>query len=129
MAVVLSEGPRIDLTGSGVLALAVLGVVGGVALWVYLKRDEIAKAADEAVGLVNPADSRNLAYGAVSSIGEAVTGREGWTLGSQIADWFPSAAERAFNDSMRPAVVPLTPEQQAFNAQPDTYGVAPYFAP
>lgn len=81
---------KFDLTGSGVLALAAVAAVGVLVIW---KRKELAAVADA----VNPASESNIVNRAVSSVGEAVTGREGWTLGSQLADWFPSAAERELN--------------------------------
>lgn len=81
---------KVDLTGTGVLALAAVAAVAGLLLW---KRKELAAVADA----INPASDSNIVNRGVSSVGEAITGREGWTLGGQLADWFPSAAERELN--------------------------------
>lgn len=116
------KAPPVTLTAGGLLALAGLAVLGVAGVWLYTKRGAIAAAAGEAVGLVNPADDRNLVNRGVSAVGEAVTGREGWTLGGQIADWFPSAAERELGRQLRPSTSPATSE-------PEPYGLPPYYAP
>lgn len=46
-----------------------------------------ANAVGEVVPYVNPADSRNVVYSGVSSVGEYITGERGWTLGGQIYEW------------------------------------------
>jgi hypothetical protein len=126
--VVLSEGmrPNLQLTGGGVVAVVGLVALAAAGLYLYSQRQRIGQAlaqgADQALGLVNPADDRNAAYRAASAIGGAITGREDWTLGGQLADWFPSAAERELNEQLRPAPKPDLPE-------PDPYGAAPYYAP
>jgi hypothetical protein len=99
---------KLDLTGSGVLALAAVAAVGGLLLW---KRKEIAAVAEA----VNPASDQNHVNRGLSAVGEAVTGREGWSLGSQLADWFPSAAERELSRQWA-APPPATVDQAIMDA-------------
>lgn len=107
------RAPNVNLSGTGILALAGLAALGLAGAWVYANRKTIASAAERTVATFNPADDRNAAYSAVSAVGEAVTGRQGWTLGGQIADWFPSAAERELE---RQWSRPLTVDQAILDA-------------
>ena len=68
-----------------VLILAAAGV--GLAL--YLGRKAAAEAvevAESAVEAITPTNPENIFYSGVSSVGEAITGDENWTLGSAIYD-------------------------------------------
>jgi hypothetical protein len=123
------KAPNVSIDGVGVAAVAVVALAVGVGFYVWINRRAIGEAASDAVALVNPADADNLVNRGVSAIGEAVTGREGWSLGSQIADWFPSQAEREFNESMRPAAAPAPPPQAHPMTDAAPYGLPDYFAP
>lgn len=107
------KAPNVNLSGTGILALAGLAALGLVGAWVYSNRKTIASAAERTLATVNPADDRNAAYSAVSAVGEAVTGRSGWTLGGAIADLFPSQAER---ELQRQWSQPLTVDQAIMDA-------------
>lgn len=71
-------------------AAAYVGVaaVGVLVLW-WIGRKAAASGSvllDETVGLVNPADSRNLVNRAVTTVGSAVSQDSNWTLGGWIYD-------------------------------------------
>jgi hypothetical protein len=118
--------PNVSIDGVGVAAVAIVALAAGLGIYVFINRKSIVAAASDAVAIVNPADSRNIVNRGVSAIGEVVTGQEGWSLGMQIADWFPSAAEQEFTRSMGPP--PAQPPAQPMT-DTDPYGLPPYFAP
>jgi hypothetical protein len=73
------DGAAIKWTVIG-LAAAVAGVV------LYKGATKGAAAAKTLVTeTLNPASDKNIAYGAVSGIGEAITGEKDWTLGTWLA--------------------------------------------
>jgi hypothetical protein len=72
---------KVTLTGSGVVGLAAVVGVIGLALYLYGKRKEIVAA-------VNPASDQNLAYKASNKVTELVTGDSDATTGTAIYDAF-----------------------------------------
>lgn len=98
---------KLDLTATGVLALAAVAAIAGLYLW---NRRAIGAAVSGAVEAVNPASENNLINRGVSSIGQAVTGDDSWSLGGQLAEWLsPEVAEA--NEMMR--AQPLPPVDRA----------------
>lgn len=104
---------KVDLSGSGVLALAAVGVVGVAAFVLYSKRGAIAQGitdAGNAVGqAVNPTSDKNLAYRGVNAVGSAVSGDSSWSLGTWVYDLLHPDEDRRIADALglqgsRPAV-------------------------
>lgn len=97
---------KVNITPLGVVAF------GGLAALVYAwtQRDKIIKAAEEAAALVNPNDSRNMAYGSANAVVRTVTGDPTATLGSWLYDvksrLFPSEADKAIAALLQPSINP-----------------------
>lgn len=78
-----------NILNTKAVAYGVAMLVGAGVLYVVARQlGGVIGAAAGAVGsAVNPADPRNLANRAVSSIGRSATGDPNWTLGGAIFDW------------------------------------------
>jgi len=76
------------ITGSGVVMLALIAAGGFVAYMLWKKRDTIMKS-------LNPASTENLIYRATGSVVQTATGDPTASLGTKIADWLKSDAEKA----------------------------------
>lgn len=72
---------KAEFTAGGVATLAGIAAVGGLGLWLYANRKEIASA-------VNPASDKNLVYQAANTVTQAVTGQKGASFGSWLYDVF-----------------------------------------
>lgn len=99
------KAPNISLTGGGIAGLAVVAAVAGLGLYAYANRKAIGQALDK----VNPASSGNVVYSGVSSVVTAASGEDN-SLGTWLynlkARWFPSEADQAVADLVRPVSVP-----------------------
>jgi type IV secretory pathway TraG/TraD family ATPase VirD4 len=71
-----------------VLAIVIVGAGAAVAYLLWSNRERLKTAFD-------PTSAQNIAYTGTSKIIQAVTGEKNVTLGSKIADWFKSDAEKA----------------------------------
>lgn len=99
------------ISGSGILALA--AIAGGFLLW--QKRAAISAA-------LNPASDKNVAYSLSNEIIRAISGNKVDTVGTAIANVFPSAAEKAVAAMLK---VPSAPMQTTIATNPfDTKGGA-----
>lgn len=73
---------NVEISGTGVAALAGLAVIGVIGMWIYSNRDAIKGA----VQAVNPASDQNVAYKAANVITQSVTGDKGTSFGSWLYD-------------------------------------------
>lgn len=85
----------LQLSGSGVLTVALIAAAGIVAFIAWKKRASIATA-------LNPASTGNLAYQGANKAIQAATGDSSATLGTKIADWFKPAAEKKVDAMLKP---------------------------
>ena len=74
---------------AGKPAAAVLGGVAALALLWWLFGDRLKAALGSVGSAVNPTSDQNLAYRSVNAVGAAVSGRDGFALGSWIFDVLP----------------------------------------
>lgn len=89
----------------GVIAVAGLGVF----YFLFRKTEKVALAAADAVKYtatvgINPLEERNWANQAVTSLGDVLDDGakdNSFSLGSKIADWFPSDAEKKYLESLK----------------------------
>ena len=99
---------KVNLSGSGVVAVAGVAALAGLGLLIYSKRGNIAAAAGAVVDAVNPASSDNLVYRGVSAA--VVPAGSGDTLGTWLyglkAKYFPSEADEAAAAITNPSRVP-----------------------
>lgn len=105
--------PYVAVAAAAVAAVAILARFGRAAV-------------TAAVPYVNPADERNLANQAVSSIGAAITGDDSWSLGGQLAEWFDPAT-RAVNRMNRMRESP--PAKSAYGQMPSYATTTDHEAP
>lgn len=73
---------NVEVSGTGVAALAGVALLGLVGLWLYSKRGAIAEAAQA----VNPASDKNIVYQGVNAVTQAATGKPGISFGSWLYD-------------------------------------------
>jgi hypothetical protein len=85
------------VTGSGVLGLAVVGAAGIVLYMLYKNRSALAAS-------VNPANPANIINRGANALLQTVTGNKIDTIGTSVANVFPSAAEKAVNAMVGPVV-------------------------
>lgn len=91
---------RIQLSGTGVLALAGVAVLGLGAYAVYRNREAIVAAVD-------PTSDKNAAYQAANKVVEVITGSApgSTSVGSKLYDWkarwFPSDADKQVAEMLR----------------------------
>ena len=77
-----------ELLNTKAAAYVGVAVVGVLVLW-WLGRKAAASGSallDETVGLVNPADSRNIVNRTVNTVGGAIAQDSNWSLGGWIYD-------------------------------------------
>jgi hypothetical protein len=113
------------LSGSGVIALATVIGLGAAIAALWKNRAAVGAA-------VNPLSDRNLAYQGANALTQAITGNKVDTVGTQIANRFPGAAERAVNSmlSAKPlspgaATITINPFER-FTAAPTSGGAAEF---
>jgi hypothetical protein len=97
------------LSGSGVIALVTVVGIGAAVAALWKNRAAVSAA-------VNPLSDRNLAYQGANAITQAVTGNKIDTVGTQIANRFPGASERAVNAML--SVKPLSPGAATITINP-----------
>lgn len=79
---------KVDVSATGVIALAGVGVVGLVLWRLWASREAIGAA-------VNPASDKNIVYQGVNGIGASVSGDKDWSLGTWLYDiTHPNEAEQ-----------------------------------
>lgn len=90
-----------ELLKSRPVQYAILGLVA-VGIYIYVKGQ--VKAGAQAVATAsNPLSTDNLAYRGVNAVGDVLndgTQNNDFSLGSWIADYFPSDAEKQFSAQM-----------------------------
>lgn len=90
------------LTGTGVISIVGLVVAGVGAAFLY---KEYKKHADA----FNPTSDKNIAYQAANKILQTITGNKIDSVGTAVANNFPSAAEKAVNEMLKPIVLKARP--------------------
>ena len=73
---------NVEVSGTGVAALAGLAALGLVGYWLYSNRDAIKGA----VQAVNPVSDKNVAYQAATAATQAITGDKSTSFGSWLYD-------------------------------------------
>jgi hypothetical protein len=96
----------VNLTGTGVVSLAGVVVIGGVAYYLYTHRKALVEA-------VNPMSPKNLASQTADKLTQAFTGDKTQTFGSWAADLFlPKFDPKEFTGAAVKATLPGTPNVQ-----------------
>jgi hypothetical protein len=102
------------VTGGGIVSLTVMAGAVIVAYLVYVNREKLKTA-------FNPLSTKNLAYQGASKVVQAVTGDPTATVGTKIADWFKTPAEKAVDEMLKP--VAKTPTS-GYELSPASFGTS-----
>lgn len=83
-----------NIGGSGVLAIVAVAAAGAIAAYLYKNRAAIATA-------FNPTSDKNLAYQGANTILQSITGNKVDSVGTAVANVFPSSAEKAVDAMLK----------------------------
>lgn len=100
----------INLTGGGVLSVALLAALAFAGVMVYKNRAAIAAKLKTAF---NPASTENIAYGGATSIMQAATGNKVDSFGTWLGEIFKSPAEKKVDEMLKTSPAVVTDAQMA----------------
>lgn len=107
--------PRLELSATGVLAVAGLAVAGLVAWRLYRGAGDLVEAGADLVRKdLNPASSENVVNRAISQLGGFITGDADWTLGDQLYDWTHTDQADPSRNTLVAAVNPADADNLAY---------------
>lgn len=102
-----------------------IAAVGGLA-WL-LFGDAIKRAFGSAGNLVNPLSEGNVAHRTVNAVGQAISGRESWALGSWLYDVFNEDANLASDRRARELLAERRSHQEQLDRDQRTASIGGLF--